>query len=137
MRIPPCSTLPDHRFPLTTLVRTVGRHQHPPDRFRRRDEGGPAARRRRDLRPPPGLDALPGLLRAAEPAQAVAGRRALCLAASPSGFSSPPAMAICRSGSAVPRPAARSEEHTSELQSLMRISYAVFCLTQKTITNKT
>src|SRR3546814_5213517 len=30
---------------------------------------------------------------------------------------------------------ARSEEHTSELQSLMRISYAVFCLKKKT--NKT
>src|SRR3546814_9979812 len=29
----------------------------------------------------------------------------------------------------------RSEEHTSELQSLMRISYAVFCLTKKN-TNK-
>src|SRR3546814_5734138 len=28
--------------------------------------------------------------------------------------------------------ARRSEEHTSELQSLMRISYAVFCLTKKT-----
>src|SRR3546814_9479923 len=28
----------------------------------------------------------------------------------------------------------RSEEHTSELQSLMRISYAVFCLKQKTPT---
>src|SRR3546814_7333957 len=27
---------------------------------------------------------------------------------------------------------ARSEEHTSELQSLMRISYAVFCLKRKT-----
>src|SRR3546814_2566449 len=27
---------------------------------------------------------------------------------------------------------ARSEEHTSELQSLMRISYAVFCLKKKT-----
>src|SRR3546814_7037848 len=27
-----------------------------------------------------------------------------------------------------PLPLARSEEHTSELQSLMRISYAVFCL---------
>src|SRR3546814_1179798 len=27
--------------------------------------------------------------------------------------------------------AERSEEHTSELQSLMRISYAVFCLTKK------
>src|SRR3546814_5283439 len=27
----------------------------------------------------------------------------------------------------------RSEEHTSELQSLMRISYAVFCLKKKTL----
>src|SRR3546814_2287650 len=32
----------------------------------------------------------------------------------------------CRSGGA-----SRSEEHTSELQSLMRISYAVFCLKKK------
>src|SRR3546814_5499611 len=30
---------------------------------------------------------------------------------------------------------ARSEEHTSELQSLMRISYAVFCLKKKPSTN--
>src|SRR3546814_9124847 len=30
----------------------------------------------------------------------------------------------------------RSEEHTSELQSLMRISYAVFCLNKKNQTNK-
>src|SRR3546814_8098304 len=30
----------------------------------------------------------------------------------------------------------RSEEHTSELQSLMRISYAVFCLKKKTKTKK-
>src|SRR3546814_4304782 len=30
----------------------------------------------------------------------------------------------------------RSEEHTSELQSLMRISYAVFCLKKKKITTK-
>src|SRR3546814_8496600 len=30
----------------------------------------------------------------------------------------------------------RSEEHTSELQSLMRISYAVFCLKQKRQTKK-
>src|SRR3546814_9477372 len=29
-------------------------------------------------------------------------------------------------------PDERSEEHTSELQSLMRISYAVFCLNKKT-----
>src|SRR3546814_8518102 len=31
----------------------------------------------------------------------------------------------------------RSEEHTSELQSLMRISYAVFCLKKKKILNTT
>src|SRR3546814_2346039 len=32
---------------------------------------------------------------------------------------------------AVPTALVRSEEHTSELQSLMRISYAVFCLNKK------
>src|SRR3546814_5466772 len=37
------------------------------------------------------------------------------------------AFAICASLIAI----ARSEEHTSELQSLMRISYAVFCLKKK------
>src|SRR3546814_4515691 len=36
-----------------------------------------------------------------------------------------------------PKPKARSEEHTSELQSLMRISYAVFCLHKKTHSNTT
>src|SRR3546814_3402802 len=47
---------------------------------------------------------------------------------------------IVSRGSPVRRPRAgdgvgdalRSEEHTSELQSLMRISYAVFCLKKKT-----
>src|SRR3546814_7579694 len=48
---------------------------------------------------------------------------------------------ICHQGTGMqanaalpPCPAAskRSEEHTSELQSLMRISYAVFCLKKKT-----
>src|SRR3546814_4208542 len=34
-------------------------------------------------------------------------------------------------GNAGARQAGRSEEHTSELQSLMRISYAVFCLKKK------
>src|SRR3546814_2602001 len=36
----------------------------------------------------------------------------------------------------VREPFKRSEEHTSELQSLMRISYAVFCLKNKTDNNK-
>src|SRR3546814_3614844 len=34
-------------------------------------------------------------------------------------------------GDSLPGANARSEEHTSELQSLMRISYAVFCLKKK------
>src|SRR3546814_8831895 len=38
--------------------------------------------------------------------------------------------------SGVPSETVRSEEHTSELQSLMRISYAVFCLKKKTINNR-
>src|SRR3546814_8135517 len=38
-----------------------------------------------------------------------------------------PLAARCGSALAMPR----SEEHTSELQSLMRISYAVFCLKKK------
>src|SRR3546814_5570264 len=36
-----------------------------------------------------------------------------------------------RSSTALKTTAPRSEEHTSELQSLMRISYAVFCLKKK------
>src|SRR3546814_10401336 len=47
---------------------------------------------------------------------------------------------IPNSGTAAPGPTTigsaalpRSEEHTSELQSLMRISYAVFCLKKKKI----
>src|SRR3546814_5805609 len=46
----------------------------------------------------------------------------------------PAALIIARYGerlSMIGAAAVRSEEHTSELQSLMRISYAVFCLKQK------
>src|SRR3546814_6236456 len=46
-----------------------------------------------------------------------------------------PAHRIARVGASSPTsassPGLRSEEHTSELQSLMRISYAVFCLKKK------
>src|SRR3546814_14692202 len=38
---------------------------------------------------------------------------------------------LLRAGAAGHRGPGRSEEHTSELQSLMRISYAVFCLKKK------
>src|SRR3546814_9077921 len=39
--------------------------------------------------------------------------------------------AVSRSGTVLHGFMIRSEEHTSELQSLMRISYAVFCLKKK------
>src|SRR3546814_6598950 len=43
-----------------------------------------------------------------------------------------PGADICRRGGRC----GRSEEHTSELQSLMRISYAVFCLKKKKIKHR-
>src|SRR3546814_6910698 len=54
--------------------------------------------------------------------------RTLTAAAAPAHYAPAPVAA----------PAApRSAEHTSELQSLMRISYAVFCLKKKTIGHQT
>src|SRR3546814_4598033 len=41
------------------------------------------------------------------------------------------AAALSENAARMDRVLARSEEHTSELQSLMRISYAVFCLKKK------
>src|SRR3546814_6105042 len=53
----------------------------------------------------------------------------LCLVLVPFMPSLGPAIALLLVRSALSQ--MRSEEHTSELQSLMRISYAVFCLKQK------
>src|SRR3546814_9567533 len=47
-----------------------------------------------------------------------------------------PGDSSCRGPGRVELAIQRSEEHTSELQSLMRISYAVFCLKKKTTTQK-
>src|SRR3546814_10103731 len=43
-------------------------------------------------------------------------------------------VSLCLDASSVVLAQSRSEEHTSELQSLMRISYAVFCLKKKKTT---
>src|SRR3546814_3035267 len=47
--------------------------------------------------------------------------------------SGPPMLPISleKMTTSITQPTTRSEEHTSELQSLMRISYAVFCLKKK------
>src|SRR3546814_3143296 len=70
------------------------------------------------------------------------GRRSATAASgtkTPSSFTVPEPVArmakVCQSSSRLTpsafRGTGRSEEHTSELQSLMRISYAVFCLKKK------
>src|SRR3546814_4103698 len=72
--------------------------------------------------------AVKGLETAGSVAPAVAG--AWRLRVTPSISRSSCALVTSRAGSAAPS-SQRSEEHTSELQSLMRISYAVFCLKKK------
>src|SRR3546814_7005071 len=47
------------------------------------------------------------------------------------GVEPEPIFAVIARAGGIAGPAVRSEEHTSELQSLMRISYAVFCLKTK------
>src|SRR3546814_2929360 len=50
---------------------------------------------------------------------------------SPRPLRRPPRFCTQGNGRGRRRPRDKSEEHTSELQSLMRISYAVFCLKKK------
>src|SRR3546814_9495774 len=103
IRRPPSSTRTDTLFPYTTLFRSA--------RAGRCQLSGPYScpdhrlRRKHDFR----FSACGDRLRlAADELRSV------------------PLAARIRSG-----PGERSEEHTSELQSLMRISYAVFCLNKK------
>src|SRR3546814_6914226 len=72
----------------------------------------------------PGRDL--GAVRPPPPDRGAAGARGAC--GSGAGAGQGTLRAVHRAA----RPASRSEEHTSELQSLMRISYAVFCLKKKT-----
>src|SRR3546814_6963044 len=58
-------------------------------------------------------------------------RRRSARAVRPPGRPAPPPAEVPPAGPPGPTRQCRSEEHTSELQSLMRISYAVFCLKKK------
>src|SRR3546814_9792869 len=105
-RGPPRSTRTDTLFPYTTLFRSEGGAQSAPS-----PQPSPASGRGGQEQ---GVDA--------PEAAAATGRKpdiecaVVVLGAGPGGY--------------------RSEEHTSELQSLMRISYAVFCLKNKNSTTK-
>src|SRR3546814_3907563 len=101
IRRPPRSTRTDTLFPYTTLFRS-----------RSLSAGGLADR----VRHPDQHERERGR---GEPGERTARRAARAQGA---GASERPRQS---------RPVLRSEEHTSELQSLMRISYAVFCLKKK------
>src|SRR3546814_3991637 len=112
IRRPPRSTRTDTLFPYTTLFRSAG--------------AAAAARRR-----------LAGAAHRVEAVRALGDARhdlALGDAVAAADFR---IVGKRRNGGLRVRRAPRSEEHTSELQSLMRISYAVFCLKKKKNKNTT
>src|SRR3546814_4416987 len=112
IRGPPRSTRTDTLFPYTTLFRAdIGSNA----------SGGPDA----DALAPVSCirSAAPGQVHSASPSRAYSSRNEGKARIRPARAS--------RCGHAVAGRGMRSEEHTSELQSLMRISYAVFCLKKK------
>src|SRR3546814_4206227 len=116
IRRPPRPTRTDTLFPYTTLFRSLRTSQSA-----EAEPAGPGGRRLR----------LARQLRAAVPL-----RFPHHVHGVPTPGESDPrlggqARTVARGGDRRGR-TGRSEEHTSELQSLMRISYAVFCLKKKT-----
>src|SRR3546814_4462891 len=108
IRRPPRSTRPDPLFPYTTLVRSdAGEHLRAPQRHEHHIALDPVHRSARQAGGR--LNARDDACRTEQNEAAEDHRRAV----------------------APVDPSSRSEEHTSELQSLMRISYAVFCLKKK------
>src|SRR3546814_9283913 len=118
IRRPPRSTRTDTLFPYRTLCRSRAQGDRG---VRGESRGGRAVAGRKDARPA-----------SSEAGEAAAGplkrREPLCPAIGfPSGAQPMEIVHACQIRLATKR----SEEHTSELQSLMRISYAVFCLKKK------
>src|SRR3546814_3954132 len=122
IRRPPRSTRTDTLFPYTTLFRSLvivlG--------SRSGDRPSCCASEKRTLSDA-GLNCALKLFRRHRMSNRMAGKVALVTGAA-SGLGAAQARLFAKEGAKV---VVRSEEHTSELQSLMRISYAVFCLTTK------
>src|SRR3546814_3681464 len=108
IRRPPRSTRTDTRFPYTTLFRSAFQLQEGKGGHHGRDQPGRNQQARQQTHAN-----LQRSVRLSRSASSTSARNVSNMAAT-----SPPANM-------------RSEEHTSELQSLMRISYAVFCLKKK------
>src|SRR3546814_3555029 len=133
-RRPPRSTRTDTLFPYTTLFRSLAFRGQGSERRDTRGNGragggeGDQVRQRRcaDGGPPCGrLIVRPGSSATTSGNQRAGIERPSMPIFCPSWPRSRPTRRL------IPN-TARSEEHTSELQSLMRISYAVFCLKKKT-----
>src|SRR3546814_6696501 len=124
LRLPPGSTRTDTLFPYTTLFRSGGGpHDRPRDGADRRGRG---VHRH-------------ALLVSAGARNRPSGRRLPAGPGHPAAAVSP---VLDHHDGLIPKGVGeggkggrRSEEHTSELQSLMRISYAVLCLKKKKQTN--
>src|SRR3546814_963771 len=124
IRLPPRSTRTDTLFPYTTLFRSLpGRD--PADNVAGRSDRSIAADR---------VGCVPDAHHHREPAlrlrpsRSISGHSQADRAARCERF--PPPVALDNDKSTLPQ-SGRSEEHTSELPSLMRNSYAVFCLTKQ------
>src|SRR3546814_3940398 len=116
IRRPPRSTRTDTLFPYTTLFRSCT------------ENCGPVATPLTNMVPVSGLAGAAG----SEVLYSFEAQAGATLSFMTYGGSGDVSMYV----SFEAEPTTRSEEHTSELQSLMRISYAVFCLKKKTNTNQ-
>src|SRR3546814_8704302 len=110
-RRPPRATLTDTLVPSATLFRSLHARAAKPEDTDWQE-----------------IDLLYGLLERLQPSPVVTLNRAVAVAKVRGAET---ALATIE-----PLEERRSEEHTSELQSLMRISYAVFCLKQQTTIKK-
>src|SRR3546814_5247790 len=123
----PISTRPDTLFPSPTCVRAQLRQSR--KAVTARIEARSVARATAEVveADEPALVALGGVVRVDQQLDEIGIDR----------FVLAPRFAFARGGRGSVGGGNRSEEHTSELQSLMRISYAVFCLKKKKNTIKT
>src|SRR3546814_4721496 len=83
------------------------------------------------IAPDSGVVVILGLLKESPATRLIPPPGSECEKSEVSGMARATPLRAIRLRRRIPRPRRRSEEHTSELQSLMRISYAVFCLKKK------
>src|SRR3546814_3803400 len=130
IRRPPISTRTDTLFPYTTLCRSYSRRNARHGAVRGDDARG-IWRRGHERQPICRLHPRTGLRLARLSLDRVDQHRHGMQIARRLRHRSAEGALVAEARRRIDRGLRRSEEHTSELQSLMRISYAVFCLKKK------